>query len=117
MNDLINNFENSKQKENDIEFWYGRDLQKLLEYTRWENFNSLIEKSKKSCQDDIENHFHQLVKMVPIGSETKREIQDYKLTRYACYLIAMNGDPKKEDDTICTELFCYSNKETRIRRR
>jgi DNA-damage-inducible protein D len=82
-----------------IEFWYARELQKVLEYTQWRRFNNVIEKAKFSCKksgNEIENHFAMVGKMVDIGSGAERGIEDYYLSRYACYLIVQNGDPRKE---------------------
>lgn len=82
-----------------IEFWYARDLQKLLDYQSWDKFQNVIEKAKKACENskvEVSDHFRQVGKMVTIGSNTQREIQDIILIRYACYLIAQNGDSKKE---------------------
>ena len=80
------------------EFWYARELQIELGYNRWENFLSVISNAMQACENSgsiIENHFRELTKMVPIGSGAERPTQDFMLTRYACYLIAQNGDPKK----------------------
>ena len=77
------------------EYWLARELQKVLDYKEWRKFNNIIEKAKKACINsnfNIHNHFVQSDKMVEIGSKTKRKIKDYKLSRYACYLIAQNGD-------------------------
>ena len=100
MNDLeISNnttFESIKHiDEEGREYWYARELQKALEYKEWRKFNNVINKAKKACElsdNNIYDHFGQLDKMVSIGSKTMRKILDYKLSRYACYLIAQNGD-------------------------
>ena len=111
------------EKEN-IEFWLARDLQKCLGYKTWENFETTIYRamdSLKSTGVPIEDHFREVTKMVPLGSGARRAITDYMLTRYACYLIAQNGDPKKEEiafsyvtkvttgDGILTA-YCYETK-------
>jgi len=84
--------------ENGVEYWYARELQILLTYKKWQKFEDVIEKAKIACKkskNKITDHFIQVGNMVQIGSNTEREIVDHKLTRYACYLIAMNGDSKK----------------------
>ncbi len=84
--------------ENGGEFWYARELSQLLGYSRWEGFETTINRAKESCKNsggEIEKHFQDLTKLVNTGSNAVREISDIKLTRYACYLIAVNGDPKK----------------------
>ena len=85
--------------ENGMEFWYARELAEVLEYVEWRNFEKVIKRAMIACDNsnqDINNHFVEVNKMVDIGSKTKREVVDYKLTRYACYLIVQNGDPRKE---------------------
>ena len=82
--------------ENGIEFWYARELMKILEYKQWRRFENVINKAKLACKNSnikVDDHFANVGKMVDIGSNTKRETNDYKLSRYACYLIAQNGDP------------------------
>ncbi|MBU0620501.1 MAG: DNA damage-inducible protein D [Gammaproteobacteria bacterium] len=92
-------FESIRQFEADgSEYWLARDLQPLLEYTTWDKFKRVIEKAMEACRQSdhgISDHFSQTVKMVDIGSSAKREIEDFRLSRYACYLIVQNGDPSK----------------------
>lgn len=81
------------------EFWYARELQKVLEYTEWRNFSKTISKAIEACENsgnDIGDHFVEVNKMVAIGSGVQRQVEDMMLSRYACYLIVMNGDPRKE---------------------
>ena len=81
------------------EYWLARELQNILGYNQWRSINDLIERAKVSCKEskyNVDDHFAVQRKMVDIGSKTKRNIIDYKLPRYACYLIVMNGNPKKE---------------------
>lgn len=81
------------------EFWYARDLQAALEYSEWRNFNKVIERAIDACrnsENQSEDHFVEVNKMVQIGSGAERELDDYQLSRYACYLIVQNGDPRKK---------------------
>jgi len=85
--------------ENDNEYWLARELQNILGYHQWRSINELMERAKVACKEskhNIDDHFAVQRKMVDIGSKTKRKVLDYKLSRYACYLIVMNGNPKKE---------------------
>lgn len=80
------------------EFWYARELQPVLEYSKWERFQNVLRKAEQACDNSghlIEHHFYPIEKLVELGSGAKRKIQDYCLSRYACYLIVQNGDPKK----------------------
>ena len=92
-------FEGVRQfDENGNEFWLARELQPLLEYATWDKFKRVIEKAIEACGqsgNEADDHFSQTGKMVDIGSAAKREIEDYRLSRYACYLIVQNGDPSK----------------------
>ncbi len=93
-------FENIKHTdEYGKEFWYARELMTALEYSKWGNFEKVIEKAKIACEaskNNVYDHFADVSKMVLIGSNAKREQSDYKLSRYACYLIVQNSDPRKE---------------------
>ena len=90
---------NTEEKEN-IEFWYARDLQEQLGYTQWRNFLEVIKKAMISCESagiSVDDHFAEVSKMIKVAKGAKRKVQDYMLTRYACYLIAQNGDSKKQE--------------------
>ncbi|WP_035520373.1 DNA damage-inducible protein D, partial [Glaesserella parasuis] len=95
----MNIFEQIKQTENNREFWSARELQPLLGYSKWENFQQTISRAMQSCETagySVLEHFPEVRKMFIIGNGAQREQQDYQLSRYACYLIVQNGDPKKE---------------------
>ncbi len=105
------------EEESGVEFWFARDLQKALGYTQWRNFESVIRKAVSSCVTSGYNsrdHFAKVSKMVDIGSDTKREIDDIALTRYACYLIAQNGDPTKEQIAFAQTYFAVQTRKQEI---
>ncbi len=107
---------NTEEKDN-IEFWYARDLQIQLGYKRWENFIETIKKAMQSCENagiEVDNHFREVTKMVKIGSGAERTLKDYMLTRYACYLIAQNGDSKKEEIAFAQTYFAVQTRKQEI---
>ncbi len=104
-------------EESQIEFWYARELQPALGYARWENFQTAIKKAKTSCESAgivVSDHFRDITKMVGIGSNTTREINDLKLTRYACYLIAQNGDPRKDEIAFAQSYFALQTRKQEL---
>lgn len=122
MKNLINyieqTFESIKHvNEYGQEFWYARELQTVLEYTEWRNFVKIIDKAKNACENSngmVSDHFVDVNKMVEIGSGTSREIQDIELSRYACYLIVMNGDPRKEVIAIGQTYFAVKTRQQEL---
>ena len=102
---------------NTIEVWYARELQQVLGYTRWENFVVAISRAIESCTTlnvSVDNHFREVTKMVLLGSGSQRKVQDFMLTRYACYLIAQNGDPKKEEIAFAQSYFALQTRKTEL---
>lgn len=99
------------------EFWYARELQAALEYTEWRNFKKVIEKAKTACmgsENDVLNHFVDVNKMVNMGSGSEREIEDLQLSRYACYLIVQNGDPRKKVIAIGQTYFAVKTRQQEL---
>lgn len=117
INELFLQFEAAKQIQDNIEYWSARDMQTILGYAQWKNFEKVIEKSKIACKNagiEPENHFSDTGKMVEIGSGVNREIQDVALTRYACYLIAQNGDAAKSEIAFAQTYFAVQTRKQEI---
>ncbi len=116
---LTNNFNTIVQQTPDesIEFWYAREIMPVLGYDRWENFSKVIHKASIACETsggDVTNHFRGVTKMVTIGSGAERSIEDIMLTRYACYLIAQNGDPRKEAIAFAQTYFAVQTRKQEL---
>ena len=102
---------------NSIEVWYARELQEVLGYTRWENFIGVIGRSIESCNTlgiNVDDHFREVTKMIQLPKGATRDVQDFMLTRYACYLIAQNGDPKKEEIAFAQSYFAVQTRKAEL---
>ncbi|WP_394990710.1 DNA damage-inducible protein D [Emticicia sp.] len=114
---LFSQFEAAVAEIEGIECWSARELQVLLGYSKWENFEKVIQKAKDACKNAgelTENHFPDVRKMVEIGSNTERQIDDIALTRYACYLIAQNGDSRKEAIAFAQNYFAVQTRRAEL---
>ena len=115
---LTTNFEaHAQQTESGIEFWLARDIQYLLGYTKWDNFLNVVSKAKTACEvsgHQVTDHFADVGKMVDLGSGSQREVDDLMLTRYACYLIAQNGDPKKQEIAFAQTYFAVQTRKAEL---
>ena len=125
MNKLKNNenfsnktFEDIKHiDENGIEYWYARELMPILQYSNWQNFEKIIDKAKTSCQNSdisVFEHFTDVNKTIKMPKRAEKTIVDYKLTRYACYLIAQNGDSRKEVIALAQTYFAIQTRKQEI---
>jgi len=117
INDLFSKFELAKQTIKDIDCWSARALQSYLGYSDWRNFLKVIEKSKLSCKNAegiVQDHFVDVTKMVDLGSGAQRPVDDIILSRYACYLIAQNGDPSKSEIAFAQTYFAVQTRKQEI---
>ena len=99
------------------EYWLARDIQHLLGYSKWDNFQKVVSKAKTACEmskHEVADHFADVVKMVDLGSGSQREIDDIMLTRYACYLIAQNGDPRKQEIAFAQKYFATQTRKAEL---
>jgi len=115
---LTNTFEShAHQTDGGVEFWLARDIQHLLGYSKWENFLNVLSKAKIACEVSghaVPDHFPDVRKMVELGSGSQREVDDIILTRYACYLIAQNGDPRKPEIAFAQTYFALQTRRAEL---
>jgi DNA-damage-inducible protein D len=114
---LNKTFEEAAYEQDSIEYWLARELQELLGYSDWRNFLNAVDRAKQSCEttgQQVIDHFVDVNKMVKLGSGSERQIDDIMLTRYACYLIAQNGDPKKEQIAFAQSYFALQTRKQEL---
>jgi DNA-damage-inducible protein D len=114
---LFVQFEAATAEIQGVECWSARELQILLGYNKWENFEKVIQKAKNACTnacEDVSNHFPDFRKMVPIGSGAEKSVDDILLTRYACYLVAQNGDSRKEEISFAQNYFAVQTRRAEL---
>jgi DNA-damage-inducible protein D len=114
---LQKTFEDYAKEVDGLEFWFARDLQIILGYVQWRNLLAIIDKAKEACKNskqDVSDHFADVSKKVSLGSKSEREIEDIMLTRYACYLIAQNGDSRKEEIAFAQSYFAIQTRKQEL---
>ncbi|MCU0651625.1 MAG: DNA damage-inducible protein D [Candidatus Omnitrophica bacterium] len=114
---LNKTFEESAYTQNGVEYWMARDMQKLLDYTEWRNFLLVVDKGKIACMksgQNISDHFVDVNKTIPMPKGAEKDIQDIMLTRFACYLIAQNGDPHKEQIAFAQSYFAIQTRKQEL---
>jgi DNA-damage-inducible protein D len=114
---LNKTFEEASYEQDGVEYWLARDLQVLLGYTEWRNFIKVVEKARESCVNsgnEADDHFVDVNKMVALGSGSERQLDDIMLTRFACYLIAQNGDPRKEQIAFAQSYFAIQTRKQEL---
>ncbi len=114
---LHKSFEDCAHQNEGVEYWRARELQELLGYAQWRNFELVVNKAKVACEtagQAVADHFADVSNMVEIGSQTQREIEDIALTRYACYLIAQNGDPRKDAIAFAMTYFAVQTRKQEL---